>query len=59
MAVLGYIEKLKRFLGVAFSVHFLHGFSVKMFLNSLLMNKVSAVSHLISFSRYQANRVIT
>ena len=57
MAVLGYLAKLKRGLGLAFGAHFLHGFSVKMFLSSLLMDKVS-VSHLISFSRYQTKCVI-
>ena len=31
MAVLGYLVKLKRGLGLAFGAHFLHGFSVKMF----------------------------
>ena len=53
MAVLGYLAKLKRDLGLAFGAHFLHDFSVKMFLiNSLSMDKAS-VSHLISFSKYQ------
>ena len=53
MAVLGYLAKLKRDLGLAFGAHFLHDFSVKMFLiNSLSMDKAS-VSQLISFSRYQ------
>ena len=35
MAVLGYLQKLKRDLGLAFSAHFLHDFydfSIKMFL---------------------------
>ena len=31
MAVLGYLAKLKRGLGLVFGAHFLHGFSVKMF----------------------------
>ena len=53
MAVLGYLAKLKRDLGLAFGAHFLHDFSVKMFLiNSLSMDKAS-VSHLIYFSKYQ------
>ena len=53
MAVLGYLAKLKRDLGLAFGARFLHDFSVKMFLiNSLSMDKAS-VSHLISFSKYQ------
>ena len=32
MAVLGYLAKLKRGLGLAFGAHFLHDFSIKMFL---------------------------
>ena len=32
MAILGYLVKLKRGLGLAFGAHFLHGFPVKMFL---------------------------
>ena len=32
VSVLGYLPKLKKVLGLAFSVHFLHDFSVKMFL---------------------------
>ena len=31
MTVLGYLPKLKRSLGLAFSPHFLHHFSIKMF----------------------------
>ena len=50
MAVLGYLEKLKRDLGLAFGAHFLHDFSI--LFNSASMDKVS-MSHLISFSRYQ------
>ena len=32
MAVLGYLEKLKRSLGLAFSAHLLYDFFIKMFL---------------------------
>ena len=32
MAVLGYLPKLKRGLGLAFGEHFLHDFSIKAFL---------------------------
>ena len=32
MALLGYLVKLKRGLGLAFGAHFLHDFYVKMFL---------------------------
>ena len=32
MAVLGYLQKLKRGLGPAFGAHFLHDLSTKMFL---------------------------
>ena len=58
MAVLGYLAKLKRGLGLAFDAHSLHVFLEKCsLLNSLVMDKVS-VSHLISFSRYQTKGVI-
>ena len=32
MAVLGYFPELKRGLGIAFGLHFLHDFSIEMFL---------------------------
>ena len=32
MAVLGYLAELKRGLGIAFGAHFLHHFSIKIFL---------------------------
>ena len=50
MAVLGYFAKLKRGLGVAFSGHFLHDFSMKKcsLLNTRYMEKVS-MSDLFSF----------
>ena len=32
MAVLGYLAKLKMGLGLAFEAHFLHNFSIKVFL---------------------------
>ena len=38
MAVLGYLAKLKRGLGLAFDVHFLHDFSIKMFLIQFSIN---------------------
>ena len=31
MAVLSYLEKLKRDLGLTFAAHFMHNFSIKMF----------------------------
>ena len=31
MAVLGYLTKLTKGLGLVFGAHFLHGFSIKMF----------------------------
>ena len=58
MAVLGYLAKLKRGLGLAFGAHFLYDLSTKCPLfNSLSMDKVS-MSHLIYFSRYQTKFVI-
>ena len=38
MAVLAYIAKLKRGLGLAFGAHFLHDFSIKMFLIKFSIN---------------------
>ena len=38
MAVLGYLAKLERGLGRAFGAHFLHGFSLKMFLIQFSIN---------------------
>ena len=38
MAVLGYLPKLKRGLGLAFGAHFLHDFSIKMFLIKFSIN---------------------
>ena len=58
MAVLGYLAKLRRGLGLAFGAHFLHDLSIKMFhIITLSMDKVS-MPHLISFSRYQTKCVI-
>ena len=58
MAVLGCLPKLKRGLGLAFGAHFLHDFSLQMFLfNTLYMEKVS-MPYLSSFSRYQTKCVI-
>ena len=39
--VLGHLAKLKRGLGLAFESHFLQDFSIKMFFNSLSVDKVS------------------
>ena len=41
MAVLGYLTKLKRDLGLAFSVYFQHDFSIKMFLTEYSINRQS------------------
>ena len=38
MALLGYIAKLKRDLGLAFGAHFQHGFSIKIFLIEYSIN---------------------
>ena len=51
MALLGYLAKLKRDLGLAFGAHFLHDFAIKMLL-------IVSMSHLISFSKYQTKCVI-
>ena len=58
MAVLGYLPKLKRGLGLAFGAHFLHDFTIKYSVfNTLSIDKVS-MSKLISFSSYQTKCVI-
>ena len=41
MAVLGYLTKLKRDLGLAFDAHFKHDFSIKMFLIEYSINEQS------------------
>ena len=38
MAALGYLPKLKRSLGLAFGVHYLHDFSIRMFLIKYSIN---------------------
>ena len=40
MAALGYLPKLKKGLGLAFGSHFQNHFSIKMFLNTVSINKV-------------------
>ena len=40
MAVSGYLPNLKRGLGLAFGAHFQYYFSIKMFLNTLSIDKV-------------------
>ena len=57
MAVLGYLAKLKRDLGLAFGIFSVWFFHKNVLFNSQSMDKVS-VSHLISFSRYQTKCVI-
>ena len=58
MAVLGYLPKLKRGLGLAFGAHFLHDFPIKMFLFiTLSMDKVS-MSYPFLFPRYETKCVI-
>ena len=41
MAVLGYLARLKRDLGLAFGAHFQHDFSIKMFLIEYSINRQS------------------
>ena len=55
MAVLGYLAKLKMDLGPVSDAHFVHDFSIKMFLISYSINGQSFNADLISFSRYQTN----
>ena len=50
MAVLGYIAKLKRSLGLAFGAHFLHDFSIKMFLILYSINGQSLPFFLLKIS---------
>ena len=49
MAVLGYLAKLKKGLGLAFSAHFLHDFTIKMFLIQLSVNGQSFIVTLYFF----------
>ena len=59
MAVLGYLAKLKKGLGVAFGAHFLHDFSIKSSLfSSSSMDKVS-MSHLIFFQDIKQNMLLS
>ena len=58
MTVLGYLAKLKRDVRLAFGAHFLHDFSIKCSLYNTLSRVTVSMSHLISFSRYQAKYVI-
>ena len=58
MAVVGYLPKLKRGLGLASGVHFLHDFPKKCSLfNTLSMNKVSK-SYVFLFPSYQTKCVM-
>ena len=58
MTVLFYLAKLKKDLALAVGAHFLHGFPLEFSVfNTSSMGRVS-MSHLISFSRYQAKSVI-
>ena len=57
-AVLAYITKLKRGLGLTFGAHFLHDFPIKCSLfDTLVMEKIS-MPRPISFLRYETKRVI-
>ena len=53
MAVLGYLAKLKRDLGLAFGAHFQHDFSIKIFLIEYYINGQSFNVTVISLSKYQ------
>ena len=58
MGVLGYLPKLKRGLGLAFGVYFMHDFSIKIFLISYYIYGQSFNVIPFSFSRYQTKCVI-
>ena len=59
MAVVGYLPKLLKGLGLAFAAHFLHDFSIKITNSSDTpsIDKVS-LSYLFYFPRYQTKCVI-
>ena len=59
MAVLGYLPKLLKGLGLAFAAHFLHDFSIKIidFSDTRSIDKAS-LSYLFSFPRYQTKCVM-
>ena len=52
-AVLGYLPKLKRGLGLASEAHFLHDFPIKIFLIQYSINRQSFNVITFCFSRYQ------
>ena len=56
MAVLGYLAKLKRGLGLPFGEHFLHDFSIKVF-NSISMDKWT-LSHTLFLSQVVKQNVL-
>ena len=58
MAALGYLVKLKRALGLAFDVQFLHDFSIKMFLVLYSINGQSFNVTPYFFLKIQINYVI-
>ena len=58
MAVLDYLPKLKSSLGLAFGAHFLHDFSIKMFLIWYPINGKSLSVIPFFFWRYQTKCVI-
>ena len=51
MAVLGYLAKLKRGLGLAFGAHFLHNFSIKNVLYLILYQWTKFQRHTLFLSR--------
>ena len=59
MAVVGYLQKLKRGLGLASGAHFLHDFSIELFLiNTLYMDKVS-MSYLFPSQDIKQNMLLS
>ena len=58
IAVLGYLQKSNRGLGLAISAHFLHDFSIKVFIISYSIKSPSFNVITFFFSRYQKKYVM-
>ena len=57
MAVLGYLQKLKRGLGPVFGAHFVYDFFIKMLLIEYSIYGQSFIDIAFSFSRFQTKCV--
>ena len=58
MAVLGYLPKLKRGLGLAFGAHFLHDLSIKMYFIQSNLYKTTTLGTTQKWSSWTGGRLI-